>query len=63
MGVPKCSECNFANLNESNGGLNGWYCINSLAMAGKGVRLISKCDRGSKLLKTKTSPKWCPKRV
>ena len=62
--VPKCSECEDKKFSKSNGGPHRYYCLNPIACknANAGAVKISNCDRGSTTLKTKTSPRWCPKR-
>ena len=62
MSVPKCSECEYKHFEKLNGSPNRYCCQNPEAIAYVGYRMISRCDRGSSELKTKTSPKRCPKR-
>lgn len=58
----KCKDCSFKEFNEYNSGPNRYYCTHKAAgkAVNQGARMISRCDRGSKKLKIKTSPRWCP---
>lgn len=58
----KCSECNYAKFEAYRSGPNRYYCTNPKATEGVGCRVICRTDRGSAVMKIKTSPQWCPKR-
>lgn len=62
--MKKCSECEFAQFAECNGGLNRYYCVNEDARyAGSECEphpMICRTDRHSTEMKIKTSPRWCP---
>lgn len=64
MGSVKCGICAYLTLAKVNGGSSRYYCKHPVACKEHlcGGVLVSRCDRGSDKLKTKTSPKWCPLR-
>lgn len=55
--MTKCSECRYKVFEEYNGSPSRYSCSHPDI---SGYQMISRCDRGSSELKTKTSPKWCP---
>ena len=64
--VPKCCECEFAELSELKGGTNRYYCKHPEARFARGetepTPMICITERHSKELTIKTSPRWCPRR-
>lgn len=58
----RCRDCHYLLFQEGNGNPSRYYCEHPKICQERqcGAVLISRCDRHSEELKTKTSPRWCP---
>lgn len=58
----RCKDCKYLIFEKGNGSPSRYYCKHEKACKKFmcGVVLICRCDRSSKEIKIKNSPKWCP---
>ena len=58
MNIPKCKDCEFHKISPySIGTMDRHWCSNFK------VRIFNSMDKSILASESKTSPKWCPKRI